>query len=145
MRIPDPLWGKSPDDALKLARKIACFYASGIGECDPPASLNAIRFRKGVFVMPQWIEDLPDEEDQQRARLRFSVWVAALYATPEGTLSALARVVGLNPRALSTYTCPGAGRLQVSAKIARRIHKACGGVVSRSVLCPDTFGDGDDD
>lgn len=143
MSIPIPSW-MAPDDKdsfVSLRRDIACLYVNRDEVCEDPAPASAIRYGARGFREPSWIESLPSAEDRERARLRFFIKLAAYYASEAGTLTNLSAAVGLNPRVLSTYTCRGAGRRQVSARVARAIEAACGGVVDKAQLCPEAFAD----
>jgi dsRNA-specific ribonuclease len=79
---------------------------------------------------PAWVK----QADSDRARLNFLVRLAALYASPKGTLSELAKMCGYNPRAMSTYAALETGRATVSPALAKAIEAACGGVVTRAQL-----------
>lgn len=94
----------------------------------------------GRIIDPAWLKRVP-AKDRGRARLRFLIRVAALYASSEGTVSALSSRIGLIPRALSNYIAPTSGREKISAVNARKIHEACGGVVTREMLNPEAFAD----
>lgn len=143
MSIPLPTWMKPNDkDALsRLRQAVACLYVNRSEVCDEAASARYIRYGRDGFHEPSWLDTIRDADERERARLRFYVRLAAFYASPEGTLTRLSTLIGLNPRVLSTYTCRGAGRRRVSARVARAIEKASGGVVDKARLCPEAFAD----
>jgi hypothetical protein len=134
---------RDADGYAALKENVACLYARRDETCEKPAPEHGILYDTdlGGFGEPAWIERIKNPVDRERARLRFYVRLAAYYGSEEGTLTSLSVSVGLNPRVLSTYTCRGAGRRSVSARVAKRIEKACGGVVRREQLCPDAFND----
>jgi hypothetical protein len=138
--IPRPSWMHDDFDEATFQQNVACLFVSQSEVCEDRVSLARARFTdEGVCRPPKWIGEIDDDGERRRALTRFLVKLAALYTSPEGSLASLSVKVGLNPRVLSTYTCAGSNRRGVSAKIANRIEKACGGVVRREQLCPEAF------
>ncbi len=58
------------------------------------------------FTLPKWLETLPKHK-QPRARARFITQLAALYGTPDGSLSALSSAMGYYERTVSTALAEG--------------------------------------
>lgn len=143
MSIPLPNWMNPNDkDAVtRLRQAVACLYVNRNEVCEESVAAKHIRLGRNGFLEPSWLDTIRDEDERERARLRFFVRLAAFYASPEGTLTRLSTLIGFNPRVLSTYTCRGAGRRRVSARVARAIEKASGGAVDKARLCPEAFAD----
>lgn len=138
INIPDAEWVELDADRDLLHWNVTTVYAAPTGrKPSPPMWMGGSQ----GFLLPAWIANMKSEADRDRARLRFYVRLAAIYASPAGTLSNLSIVCGLNPRALSTYTAPNSGRRRISPVVAKRIEAACGGIVTRAQIHPEAFAD----
>jgi len=91
---------------------------------------------------PAWIDSLPDAE-QTSARRTFFLRLAALYATPDGTLRALSIAIGRNPNYLSAICqserkpAPG---LLTDVKDVIAVENLVGRrIINREMLRPDLF------
>jgi len=59
-----------------------------------------------MLTPPGWIKDLPKAE-RQAETTKFWLRIAALYATPKGSLRQLSIKLGLHPMTIATYTSRG--------------------------------------
>jgi len=53
-----------------------------------------------VIRLPHWIENEPDQRRRNILENRFRLRLAALYASPGGTLEDLAHMIGIHPKTL---------------------------------------------
>lgn len=84
---------------------------------------------------PGWHESLPADE-RERASARLLLDLAAIYATPQGTSSALARRLGLSTTAILQARKRG----KVSPELAVSIEGLLGrGQFPRELFRPDLF------
>lgn len=87
------------------------------------------------WPMPAWHRALP-AEDRAKAEARVLLDLAAIYATPEGTASALARSLGLSPTAILQARTRG----KVSPELAVRLETRLGrDFFPRELFRPDLF------
>ena len=76
--------------------------------------------------LPLWLSGRPDPNG--RARRRFLLRLAALFATEEGTIEAMSRRIELAPESLGNWARDESPK-KVSQRMAHRIAAACGNVV----------------
>jgi len=82
--------------------------------------------------MPQWLDTIADE-DQDAARSRFLLRLAALYHSPEGKLNTLSEAVGFSPNSLAQL-------YRVSAPLAVSLEELLGrDNFPRELFRPDLF------
>jgi hypothetical protein len=55
-----------------------------------------------VFPLPDWLHDMPEGRAKERAKGRFFLKLAILYASPDGHTRHLAKMIGINYGALKT-------------------------------------------
>jgi hypothetical protein len=92
-------------------------------------------------VLPPWIAIMDDGSKELHARI-FFLRLAALMATPSGTLPALSQRLGKNPNYLSHLISPGRGmtRALIEPQDAIRIENMLGrDLLPRERLRPDIF------
>lgn len=83
--------------------------------------------------LPAYIAEIVDESDRKAATAQFHLRLAALYLSPKGTLSALAKSCGYHEKALSAFT-------NISPEAAIQIEKALGrDLFPREFFRPDLF------
>ena len=56
------------------------------------------------FPLPPWLSEMPNGDEKEAHLNRFSIKLAALYASPRGTVSMLADLIGMNYRTLKSQT-----------------------------------------
>lgn len=92
-------------------------------------------------VLPKWFNEINPTESENEERV-FLLRLAALYASPEGTLPFLSRCIGRNPNYLTTLCTPRRGQARglVDHMDAIEIEKLVGReVMPRERLRPDIF------
>lgn len=91
-------------------------------------------------VLPHWLRDLPTGRETTRKRTRFLLRLAALYATEEGTLSALSTSCGRPEANLRTMAHhPSTHKIQ--PELARTLEKVSrSALITREILAPEVFG-----
>jgi hypothetical protein len=92
------------------------------------------------FNYPRWIHDLcPSEKIQREEKLKFLIKLAALYATPDGTIGALCKLLGKNKQAFAPQF-RGFNNQPLNINLAIEIEKVVGADnISRKDLCPHIF------
>jgi hypothetical protein len=92
-----------------------------------------------ALPMPDWLNRVPRNR-RLRARVRFLLRLAALYASERGTLTDLSQKCGFHPHSLS---CTASARDRISPEAARLIESEVGRqFVTREMLAPEVYGDG---
>lgn len=87
------------------------------------------------FPEPKWLQTLPAAE-RPAARLRWILEIAASYATPEGTMTALSRLCDKSDSTVGKAKFDG----QISARLAIKIEQVIGrDIMPREVICPEFF------
>jgi len=96
---------------------------------------------------PHWLRLLPDGHDKRRAEIKFLLRLAALYATENGSITALSELCGREPTHLYDViyglnrTGAGAPR-GIPPLLAKAVEKAAGvDVITREMLAPEVFED----
>jgi hypothetical protein len=90
-------------------------------------------------IFPRWVEKAPAAE-KSAARQRFLLHLAAVYASPSGSLRELSGLLGYNPATLSVYvTRPE----PIPPKVAIGLENLLGvNVFPRTLTRPDHFTNG---
>jgi lambda repressor-like predicted transcriptional regulator len=92
-------------------------------------------------VFPKYIDGLPVKA-RGIARIKFLVRLAALYATPGGTLRDLSKKLGLHPNTLGTMLSVNRDAEMMPARIAKGIEQLVGReIVPRELLNAEVYGD----
>lgn len=82
--------------------------------------------------LPEWVKELPEEE-QAQAKTRFFLKVAALYFSREGKLNTLSVAIGMHPNSLTTYDA-------IPATLAVKLEEVLGrDHFPRELFRPDLF------
>lgn len=90
---------------------------------------------KPHYPEPRWLADLP-EDDRPAARLRWILEIAASYATPEGTMTALSLLCDKSDSTIGKAKHLG----QLSPRLAIKIEQVLGrDIMPREALCPEIF------
>lgn len=93
------------------------------------------------IAFPAWIDHLP-KKDQARARVKFLLRLAAVLATPEGSISVLSHRIGLHRNSLNSMIAQGTLDAGIPVNVIKAIEQTIGvGVIPRSVLNPEVYGD----
>ncbi len=138
--MKDPIWLQSlAADDRKEARKVfrsrlyGLFASEDGTPIEPTGTVD-------TALPPTWVTKGPKGTLRNRL-LRFRLRLAALYASPSGSMAELSRRVGLGDRTLASFAGPNSGKIRVGAATARAVEAACGGVVTRNQLNPEAFGE----
>jgi hypothetical protein len=90
-----------------------------------------------MTVLPKFILDMPEGEARDLAIQRFGMRLAALYASEEGTLAALAKELGISEGMIRHLTTSDR---RISPELAISTEKLVSrNVVQRELLRPDYF------
>ena len=92
----------------------------------------------GSFEWPQpkWLENISDEKQRDRARVRFYVGLAALYHNEKGRFDVLDQAMGLRSGACKTERFSG----YPGARFSISVEKAVGrDLFPRELFRPDLF------
>lgn len=153
MAFPQPRWikqvpaGERSDATHKFRHRLAMLYACEDGRMTQDdrelgvyrRTLARIEGDKEVtsIPLPRWLPSVP-EERRGAARTRFLIRAAALYATEEGTMTALSDALGLHPHTMATLA---AGRSSLSPIMCPKIERLCGKMFPKELLNPEVFAD----
>ena len=84
---------------------------------------------------PRWLASIPDA-DRPAARLRWVLEIAAAYATPEGTMTALSVLCGMDQSTVGKAKFDG----RISPRLAIKIERVLGReIMPREFICPEYF------
>jgi len=93
------------------------------------------------IAFPAWIERLP-KKNQARARAKFLLRLAAVLATPEGSITTLSHRIGLHRNSLNAMLAQGTMDSGIPVNIIKAIEQTIGsGVIPRAVLNPEVYGE----
>lgn len=98
--------------------------------------------KKTPFKWPVWMEAL-EGENRKRAEVRFMLRMAALYATPEGSIPALSIKMGQSRNTVhSAYCVATRAAAYPSVATIKGIEDIIGkDVIPREVFNPEVYGD----
>jgi hypothetical protein len=83
--------------------------------------------------LPAYLADITDETERKAVTAQFQLRLAALYFSPKGTLTALAKTCGYHEKALSAFN-------NISPETAILLEKALGReLFPREFFRPDLF------
>ena len=88
-----------------------------------------------LWKEPRWLANLPSLE-QDGARLAYHLGIAALHASPEGTMKALAEKIGLSESSFSQAKRRGVLAPRICIKIENLVGRE---IMPRELLCPSLF------
>lgn len=54
------------------------------------------------FPFPKWIESMPEGFQKEKAKHRFTLRLACLYAHPKGSIEKFGELIGVNPHTLKS-------------------------------------------
>lgn len=94
------------------------------------------------FKWPAWIQGLEGDE-RKRAEVRFMLRLAALYATPEGSIPALSLKMNLSRNTIhSAYCVATRAAAYPSVGVIKGIEELIGkDVIPREAFNPEIYGD----
>jgi len=97
---------------------------------------------KGINIeFPQWIERLPNKE-QAHAKSKFVLRLAAILATPEGSISVLSHRIGLHRNSLNAMLASGQMDDGIPVNVIKAIEQTIGiGVIPREVMNANVYGE----
>lgn len=94
------------------------------------------------FKWPAWIEALKGDE-RKRAEVRFMLRLAALYATPDGSIPSMSLKMGLSRNTVhSAYCVATRAAAYPSVPVIKGIEELIGkDVIPRAAFNPEIYGD----
>lgn len=95
-----------------------------------------------TLCLPQWINDLP-AEDQGLAQVRYIVRLAAMHATPGGSVPELSLALGLAKNSLhSMYFARSKPVKWLAPSVVKGIEQLIGaGCIPREMMNPEVYGE----
>lgn len=92
-----------------------------------------------TMQFPTWIDRLPAKE-RQRERMKFVLRVAAVLATPEGSITALSKRIGMHRNSLNAMLSQGTLDNGLPVNVVKAIESVIGvGVIPREVMNPAVY------
>lgn len=92
-----------------------------------------------TITFPTWLGMLP-AKDQARARAKFLLKVAAVMATPQGSIPALSERIGMHRNSLTAMLSQGTLDSGIPVNILKAIEKVIGvGAIPREVMNPGVY------